>query len=164
MNKKRLLPVMLTGLFALGLAFVSCGGGAGGDDPAGNLFTLTNISDAQLAEGGAGGAGFAYVGLYPDTATKANVLADVAALQADTTTSYIIAGRRITGTAKTLSGYFYSADSGFNSVWHGAGTYHIWIGLYDGTSTTTVYRTNTPLTLTDYGSVSLDAQTDSTKQ
>jgi hypothetical protein len=153
MNKKSILPVMLAGLAALGLALVSCDNGST-SGPAGNLFILTNISTGQQAAGSGG----VFVGLFPSATTKTQVEADITASASDSATTYVIAGQQSTSPLGTsFNTYLYSASSGFNDLWHGAGTYHIWFVLYDG-SDFTYYCTKNPVTLTDYGSITGDAQ------
>jgi hypothetical protein len=161
MKKNHLITAMLVSLLALGLAFVSCDngtspGGGGGDEA--NTFTLTNISNAQLNEATA----LCYVGLFGSDKTKADIESDIGALINNATPTHITAGREVienlTAPA-TIRGTLFSASSGFSKEWSGSGTYHIWLGLYDGSSIT-VYRTNNPVTLTAGGSISLDAQTD----
>ncbi|MDR2314213.1 MAG: hypothetical protein LBE02_06735 [Spirochaetaceae bacterium] len=162
MNKKLFSLAMPLSLLAVSLLVVSCDNGTSPGGDGANTFTLTNISTAQLNEA----SQFCYVGLFPYDKTKENVESDVSALLYGSPTSHIIAGRQVIEpyliAPATINGTLFSASSGFTLEWRGSGTYHIWFGLYDG-STITVYRTNNPITLTAGGSISLNAQTDFTK-
>jgi hypothetical protein len=161
MNKKLIFLAVLVSLLALSLTFVSCDNGTTSEG--GNTFTMTNISATKLSEG----SQLCYVGLYPEATTKVQVESDVTALMTNATTSYITAGRQIIDDSlsapATISGTMLSASSGFSAEWKGDGTYHIWLGLSNG-SAITVYRTNTSVTLTAGGSITLNAETDFSKQ
>ncbi|GHV62515.1 hypothetical protein AGMMS49587_09580 [Spirochaetia bacterium] len=131
MNKKSIFSAMLVGLLALSFVFVSCktddGGGGGG----GNTIIITNISTAQFLQGSV----WSHLGVFPVGTTKEEALAQtgvVAGSQSDNPYDGVendILGSKVTYPLWTLS----------STSWTGAGTYDVYLALYNG-ATTTVYK------------------------
>ncbi|WP_043923121.1 hypothetical protein [Leadbettera azotonutricia] len=166
-NNRFFIRGMSAALLALGLVLAGCDNGSTSTESA-NKFTLTQISNTQVAEA----SYTCLVGLFPESTTRATALADAQAIVLDS--GYftdIVAGAFEPQTSGsydnyTISGPLQSTESGFLSDWRGEGSYHIWFALSSGSSAGpwTLYRTNSPVSLTAGGSISLNAQTDLSKK
>jgi hypothetical protein len=166
MKKNKFFMLAVALIFAL--AGCDTGNGGGGDDEGGsggggggtstpNTFTVTGITSEMEAAG----ADTCLVGLFPEATTREQVMTDVTSYVADSPSEYCLAyleNPQPTGTAnnKSISGSLLDPSG---NAWHGAGTFHIWFLLYNGTTYVT-YRTKTPVTLTDGGSTTLSTSSD----